>query len=345
DDGHVFITEDQITSESVAITRLILDIYRDFGFEDVGIRYADRPPKRVGSDDIWDRAEAALKAASAAAGIEYTLNRGEGAFYGPKLEFVLRDAIGRDWQCGTLQVDLNMPERLGAYYIDEHSAKRIPVMLHRAMFGSLERFLAILLEHHAGKLPAWLSPVQAVVIGITERQDEYVLRVTETLKNQGLRVESDLRNEEVNAPQLRVIAADGSQAGVMSRFEALQMASAAELDLVEVSPTAEPPVVRIMDYGKFLFEQNKKAHSAKRKQKQIQVKEVKFRPGTGEADYKIKLRNLTRFLTEGDKAKVTLRFRGREMVHQDLGRKLLDRVCADLAPHAVIEQNPLMEGK
>jgi translation initiation factor IF-3 len=142
-----------------------------------------------------------------------------------------------------------------------------------------------------------------------------------------------------------VIAADGSQAGVMSRYDALQMASAAELDLVEVSPTAEPPVVRIMDYGKFLFEQNKKAHSAKRKQKQIQVKEVKFRPGTGEADYQIKLRNLTRFLTEGDKAKVTLRFRGREMVHQDLGRKLLDRVSTDLSTHAVVEQNPLMEGK
>jgi len=153
------------------------------------------------------------------------------------------------------------------------------------------------------------------------------------------------RNEEINAPQLRVIAADGSQAGVMSRYDALQMASAAELDLVEVSPTAEPPVVRIMDYGKFLFEQNKKAHSAKRKQKQIQVKEVKFRPGTGESDYQIKLRNLTRFLTEGDKAKVTLRFRGREMVHQDLGRKLLDRVSHDLAPHAVVEQNPLLEGK
>ena len=131
----------------------------------------------------------------------------------------------------------------------------------------------------------------------------------------------------------------------MSRYDAMQMASAAELDLVEVSPTAEPPVVRIMDYGKFLFEQNKKAHSAKRKQKQIQVKEVKFRPGTGEADYQIKLRNLTRFLTEGDKAKVTLRFRGREMVHQDIGRKLLDRVSTDLATHAVVEQNPLMEGK
>ena len=153
------------------------------------------------------------------------------------------------------------------------------------------------------------------------------------------------RNEEISAPQLRVIAADGSQAGVMSRFDALQMASTAELDLVEVSPTAEPPVVRIMDYGKFLFEQNKKAHSAKRKQKQIQVKEVKFRPGTGESDYQIKLRNLTRFLSEGDKAKVTLRFRGREMVHQDIGRKLLARVSGDLAAYGIVEQNPMMEGK
>ena len=197
DDGHAFVTPEQITEESVAITRLILDIYRDFGFEDVRIKYADRPAKRVGSDEIWDQAESALKAASAAAGIEYTLNKGEGAFYGPKLEFVLRDAIGRDWQCGTLQVDLNMPERLGAYYIDEHSAKRTPVMLHRAMFGSLERFFAILLEHHAGRLPAWLSPTQAVVLSITDRQDAYVRRITESLKNQGFRVESDLRNEKV----------------------------------------------------------------------------------------------------------------------------------------------------
>ncbi len=197
DDGHCFITEEQITEECVAITRLILDIYRDFGFEDVRIKFADRPAKRVGADAIWDRAEAALMAASRAAGIEFTLNKGEGAFYGPKLEFVLRDAIGRDWQCGTLQVDLNMPERLGAYYIDEHSSKTTPVMLHRAMFGSLERFFAILLEHHAGRLPAWLSPVQAVVLSITDRQDEYCKKVTESLKNQGFRVEHDLRNEKV----------------------------------------------------------------------------------------------------------------------------------------------------
>jgi threonyl-tRNA synthetase len=197
DDGHVFVTEDQITAESVAITRLILDIYRDFGFEDVRIKFADRPPKRVGSDEVWDRAEEALKVACQAAGIEYTLNPGEGAFYGPKLEFVLRDAIGRDWQCGTLQVDFNMPGRLGAYYIDEHSAKRTPVMLHRAMFGSLERFFAILLEHHAGRLPAWLAPVQAVVMSITHAQDAYVQSVTESLQNQGVRAVSDLRNEKV----------------------------------------------------------------------------------------------------------------------------------------------------
>jgi threonyl-tRNA synthetase len=197
DDAHVFCTEDQVTAESVAITKLLLDIYRDFGFEDVRVKFADRPPKRVGDDAVWDRAEAALKAATAAAGIEYTLNPGEGAFYGPKLEFVLKDAIGRDWQCGTLQVDFNMPVRLGAYYIDEHSAKRTPVMLHRAIFGSLERFLAILLEHHSGRLPAWLAPVQAVVLSITDRQDAYVKQITETLKNQGFRVEFDLRNEKV----------------------------------------------------------------------------------------------------------------------------------------------------
>jgi threonyl-tRNA synthetase len=197
DDGHCFVTEEQISAECVAITRLILDIYRDFGFDDVRIKFADRPPKRVGSDEIWDHAEKALIAASRAAGIEYTLNPGEGAFYGPKLEFVLRDAIGRDWQCGTLQVDLNMPGRLGAYFIDEHSGKRTPVMLHRAIFGSLERFFAILLEHHAGRLPAWLAPVQAVIMSITDRQDEYVRRVTESLKNQGFRVEFDLRNEKV----------------------------------------------------------------------------------------------------------------------------------------------------
>jgi threonyl-tRNA synthetase len=197
DDAHIFITADQITAESVEVTRLILDIYQDFGFDEVRIKFSDRPAKRVGADEVWDKAEAALQEAARAAGIEYTLNHGEGAFYGPKLEFVLRDAIGRDWQCGTLQVDLNMPGRLGAYYIDEHSARQTPVMLHRAIFGSLERFLGILLEHHAGRLPAWLSPLQAAVMSITDRQHAYVEQVVEFLKNQGVLVHADLRNEKV----------------------------------------------------------------------------------------------------------------------------------------------------
>ena len=197
DDAHIFATEEQITSEAVASTRLILDIYQDFGFDEVAIKFSDRPSKRVGADEVWDKAEHALREAAKAAGIEYSLNRGEGAFYGPKLEFVLRDAIGRDWQCGTLQVDLNMPGRLGAHYIDDHSAKRTPVMLHRAIFGSLERFFGILLEHHAGRLPAWLAPLQAVVMGITDRQHPYVLETVDFLKNQGLLVQSDLRNEKV----------------------------------------------------------------------------------------------------------------------------------------------------
>ena len=197
DDAHIFISEDQIKEESVHNIQLLLSIYKDFGFEDVRVKFADRPPKRVGSDEVWTLAESALKAATQAAGVEYTLNPGEGAFYGPKLEFVLKDAIGRDWQCGTLQVDLNMPGRLGAHYIDEHSAKRTPVMLHRAIFGSLERFFAILLEHHAGRLPAWLAPVQAVAMTITDRQNDYVQSVVETLKKQGFRVVSDLRNEKV----------------------------------------------------------------------------------------------------------------------------------------------------
>jgi threonyl-tRNA synthetase len=197
DDAHIFVSPEQITDESVAVTRLILDIYRDFGFDDVRIKFSDRPAKRVGSDDIWDKAEAALQQAARVAGIDYTLNPGEGAFYGPKLEFVLRDAIGRDWQCGTLQVDLNLPGRLGAHYIDEHSQKQTPVMLHRAIFGSLERFLGILIEHHAGRLPAWLAPTQVVLMNITERQADYLSETADFLRNQGVRVETDLRNEKI----------------------------------------------------------------------------------------------------------------------------------------------------
>jgi len=197
DDAHIFVTPAQITAESVASTQLILSIYRDFGFEEVAIKFSDRPAKRIGSDAVWDQSEAALKQAARAAGIDYTLNPGEGAFYGPKLEFVLRDAIGRDWQCGTLQVDLNLPARLGAHYIDEHSQRQAPVMLHRAIFGSLERFFGILLEHHAGRFPAWLAPTHAVLMSITDRQHDYVRKSADFLKKQGVLVETDLRNEKV----------------------------------------------------------------------------------------------------------------------------------------------------
>jgi threonyl-tRNA synthetase len=198
DDAHVFITEAQIAEESLRINDLILSIYEDFGFSDVTIKFSDRPEQRIGDDAVWDKAESALMAALQASGRPWTLNKGEGAFYGPKLEYVLRDAIGRDWQCGTVQVDLNLPGRLGAFYIDEHSNKVTPVMLHRAMFGSLERFTGILIEHYAGHLPLWLSPLQIVVATITDEANDYARSVVAAALRAGLRVEHDLRNEKIN---------------------------------------------------------------------------------------------------------------------------------------------------
>jgi threonyl-tRNA synthetase len=198
DDAHIFVMESQIAEEVLKINDQILSIYSDFGFDDVRIKFSDRPDKRIGDDAVWDKAEGALKAALEASGRPWSLNKGEGAFYGPKLEYVLRDGIGREWQCGTVQVDLNLPGRLGAFYIDEHSNKVTPVMLHRAMFGSLERFTGILIEHYAGHLPLWLSPTQAVVATITQDADDYGREVTEAARKMGLRVENDLRNEKIN---------------------------------------------------------------------------------------------------------------------------------------------------
>jgi len=198
DDAHIFCTEDQITEESKKVCDLVLSIYKDFGFEDVSIKFSDRPEQRVGSDEIWDKSEKALKTAMQATGLEYSLNPGEGAFYGPKLEFILRDAIGREWQCGTLQVDLNLPERLGGNYIAEDGLKHNPVMLHRALFGSLERFTGILLEHYAGNLPLWLAPVQAIVAPITSDIDDYAIEVKNELKKSNIRIDTDLRNEKIS---------------------------------------------------------------------------------------------------------------------------------------------------
>jgi len=198
DDAHIFCTPEQITAETIAVCDLILSIYRDFGFTDVLIKFADRPEVRVGDDAVWDQAEAALKAALDLSGLDYTHNPGEGAFYGPKLEFVLRDAIGRDWQCGTHQVDLNLPARLGATYIGEDGQKHTPVLLHRAIFGSLERFTGILLEHHAGNLPLWLAPTQVKILTITSDADAYAKEVAAELRNAGISADTDLRNEKIS---------------------------------------------------------------------------------------------------------------------------------------------------
>ena len=198
DDAHIFCTEQQITDECISVTKLILDIYKDLGFKKVFLKYSDRPEKRVGNDSIWDKSEKALLAAIKKTKLEYSVNKGEGAFYGPKIEFVLRDAIGRDWQCGTLQVDLNLPERLGATFVDKDGSKKVPVMLHRALFGSLERFIGILIENYAGKFPFWLSPSQVVVLPIAEEHNEYAKKIFEELFKEGIKCEVDLRNQKIN---------------------------------------------------------------------------------------------------------------------------------------------------
>ena len=198
DDAHIFCSEDQITSECLEVTNLILDIYKDLGFENVILKYADRPEVRVGEDEVWDKAEASLLEAVKASKLEYTINKGEGAFYGPKIEFVLRDAIGRDWQCGTLQVDLNLPGRLDASYVDKDGTKKVPVMLHRALFGSLERFIGILIENYAGKFPFWISPLQTVVIPISEEFDDYAIEVSKKIKQAGISSNVDLKKHNLN---------------------------------------------------------------------------------------------------------------------------------------------------
>jgi threonyl-tRNA synthetase len=198
DDAHIFCTENQITEESLKVTKLILDIYKAFGFENVILKYSDRPAKRVGDDKLWDKAEAALLEAVKASKLDYSINKGEGAFYGPKIEFVLRDTIGRDWQCGTLQVDLNLPGRLGATYIDKDGIKKNPVMLHRALFGSLERFIGILIEQYAGKLPLWLAPKQVAILPISQEFDDYAKKVSAELDKNKIRNIIDLKNEKIN---------------------------------------------------------------------------------------------------------------------------------------------------
>jgi threonyl-tRNA synthetase len=197
DDAHIFCSEDQLQEESARFIRLLIDVYKDFGFNDVNVRLATRPDKRLGSEELWDQAEGALAEALKSCGLDFEYRAGEGAFYGPKIEFHLKDCIGRTWQCGTLQLDYAQPARLDAYYIAEDGSKKVPVMLHRAILGSLERFLGILIEQYAGKFPVWLAPVQAVIMNITDKQAQYVDEITRELKKHGVRAKSDLRNEKI----------------------------------------------------------------------------------------------------------------------------------------------------
>jgi threonyl-tRNA synthetase len=197
DDGHIFCTPDQIEAEVTAFNRLALSVYKDFGFEDIAIRLSLRPAKRIGSDEVWDRAEGALRSALKSCGVAWTELPGDGAFYGPKIDYDLRDSLGRSWQCGTMQVDFSMPERLGAEYVAEDNTRKTPVMLHRAIVGSLERFIGILIEHYAGALPLWLAPMQAAVLTITDRQAVYAEQVSRALRAAGFRVFADLRNEKI----------------------------------------------------------------------------------------------------------------------------------------------------
>jgi threonyl-tRNA synthetase len=197
DDAHIFCTEEQIQQEVDAFIDLVYEVYRDFGFTDIAVALSTRPEKRVGSDELWDKAEHALELALNNKELEWKLQPGEGAFYGPKIEFVLRDCIGREWQCGTMQVDFSMPGRLGAQYVAESGERQTPVMLHRAILGSIERFIGVLIEHYEGHLPLWLAPVQAVIMNITDRQHDAVVKTEEFLKNKGIRAISDLRNEKI----------------------------------------------------------------------------------------------------------------------------------------------------
>jgi threonyl-tRNA synthetase len=262
DDAHIFCTEAQIAPETVRFVDLLSSIYRDFGFESFRVKLADRPTNRVGSDAVWDHAEEALKEACVTAGVEYTLNPGEGAFYGPKLEFVLRDAIGRDWQCGTLQVDFNTPGRLGAEYVGEDGARHVPVMLHRAIMGSFERFLGIVIEHYAGRFPLWLAPVQVVVATIVSDADEYAREVTEALAKAGLTAHADLTNQKINAkvrdhslahvPVLAVVGRKEAENGTValrrlgsSAQEVLPLAEAVE----RLKREATPPDLRNSSSG------------------------------------------------------------------------------------------------
>src|SRR5204863_195459 len=276
DDAHCFVTPEQIGEEVERLIRLVQRVYSDFGLPFTA-KLSTRPEEFMGEIATWDHAEAQLNEALARAGLEHTINEGDGAFYGPKIDFDVTDAIGRKWQCATIQLDYQQPENFDLKYIGADNAEHRPVVIHRAIFGSFERFIAILIEHYTGAFPLWLAPVQAIGLPISDRHQAYAATGREQLA-----------------------------------AAALAIAKQKGLDLVEISPTAVPPVCRIMDFGQYQYQEQKRAREAKKHQRVIEVKEIKFRPKVDVHDYEFKKKHIERFLAEGDKVKATIFFRGRE---------------------------------
>src|SRR5205814_947405 len=337
---------DQIGEEVERLIRLVQRVYGDFGLP-FAAKLSTMPDEHMGEASTWEHAEGQLKAALEHAGMAYTINEKDGAFYGPKIDFDVTDAIGRKWQCATIQLDYMHPENFDLKYTGADNAEHRPVVIHRAIFGSFERFIAILIEHYAGAFPLWLAPLQAIVLPISDRHLDYARSVRDGLKAAGLRVDLDDRvrvNERIRVREIRVIDDTGQQLGIMPPPQAVAIAKQKGLDLVEISPTATPPVCRIMDFGKYQYQEQKRAREARKHQKVIEVKEIKFRPKVDEHDYQFKKKHIERFLEDGDKVKATIFFRGREMAHPDIGRRILERLIDELADVAVAETMPRLEG-
>src|SRR5258705_297104 len=338
DDAHCFVTPEQIGDEVERLIALVQRVYGDFGLPFTA-KLSTMPDEHMGEVATWEHAEAQLKAALERSGLAYDLNEKDGAFYGPKIDFDVTDAIGRKWQCATIQLDYMQPENFDLKYIGADNSEHRPVVIHRAIFGSFERFIAILIEHYAGAFPLWLAPVQAIVLPIADRHFDYARSVRESLRAARVRV-----NERTRVRELRVIDDNGEQLGIVPPPQALAIAKQKSLDLVEISPTANPPVCRIMDFGKYQYQEQKRAREAKKHQKVILVKEIKFRPKVDEHDYQFKKKHIERFLEDGDKVKATIFFRGREMAHPEIGRRILERLVGELADLALAETMPRMEG-
>ena len=420
DDAHLFLRPDQLDEEIFTLLDFTLFVLRAFGFERYDIYLSTRPEKYAGTLENWDLAESALRKALERKGLPFEVDPGEGVFYGPKIDIKIKDMLGRSWQCSTIQVDFNNPERFDATYVADDGAPRRAIMIHRALMGSLERFFGVLVEHYAGAFPVWLAPVQADVVPVTEKQNAFAREVVAALRAGGFRAEGDYRNEklgykiresqmnkvpyalvvgereaeahivsprrrggaaarhagrgvhrtsprgsgqpdgvkedviakesrineQIQVPEVRLVGPEGEQLGVVNTSEALQRARAQDLDLVEVAPMAVPPVCRIMDFGKFKYITSKREQEARKKQTVIQVKEIKVRPKTEEHDLNTKLKHIRRFLEEGDKVKVTVRFRGRELAYaSQSGFEVLKHIVEAIADIAKVESAPKMEGK